>query len=81
MGGMKVPSPEKRRWHPRGRVFRKTAVKNFLVARIAVWRVAACCLALFASRVGVQGQVGETLVWLHGPAAGKFPSGKLAPGQ
>ena len=63
-------------WHPWGRVLRRTAVKKFLVARISVWRVVACCFALFASRVGVWGQVGETLVRLQDPAAGKFPSGK-----
>ena len=56
---------------------RRTAVKDFLVARFSVWRMVACCLALLALRLGGQAQVGETLVRLHGPAAGKFPSGKL----
>ena len=76
MGGMKVPSPEKRRWHPWGRVWRRTAVKNFLVARISGWRVVAFCLALLALRLGGQAQVFEKVVRVPDSAAGKFPFGK-----
>ena len=56
-------------------MFRRTAVREFLVARISVWRVVACCFALFALRLGVQAQVFEKVVRVQ--EAGKFPSGKL----
>ena len=34
------------------------------------------CVTFFFLAAVAWGQVGETLVRLHGPAAGKFPSGK-----